>query len=158
MSLFEYRDPDGDRLRVEPFPGRPAILLILGTQGEDDVASLRIPTAHLEEVIAGIRDMARQASGQPAPLRRRLTEAEHDRAWHAIEGTAGDDGADPGSVLTAVLHALNIDPPGVVHGCPPTGSGLTPCCGRTPFELPLADRISSEATVTCAGPAEGAGA
>lgn len=39
----------------------------------------------------------------------------------------------------------------VVHGCPPDGSGLTPCCGRTPFELPLADRISSEAPVTCPG-------
>ena len=36
-----------------------------------------------------------------------------------------------------------------VHGCPPDGSGLTPCCGRTPFELPLGDRISSEAPVTC---------
>ena len=39
----------------------------------------------------------------------------------------------------------------VVHGCPPDGSGLTPCCGRTPFELPLGDRISSEAPVTCPG-------
>lgn len=66
-NRFEYTDPDGDRLRVEPFPGKPAILLILGTQGEDDVASLRIPTAHLEEVIAGLRDMARQAAGRPAP-------------------------------------------------------------------------------------------
>lgn len=38
-----------------------------------------------------------------------------------------------------------------VHACPPEGSGLTPCCGRTPFELPLTDRISSEAPVTCQG-------
>lgn len=43
--------------------------------------------------------------------------------------------------------------PEVVHGCPPDGSGLTPCCGRTPFELPLTDRISSEAPVTCPGAA-----
>ncbi|MEU4348280.1 hypothetical protein [Streptomyces sp. NPDC023838] len=41
--------------------------------------------------------------------------------------------------------------PEVVHGCPPDGSGLTPCCGRTPFELPLTDRISSEAPTTCPG-------
>jgi hypothetical protein len=67
MSHFEYTDPDGDRLRVEPFPGKPAILLILGTEGEDDTASLRIPTVFLEEVIAGLRDMARQAGGRPAP-------------------------------------------------------------------------------------------
>lgn len=39
------------------------------------------------------------------------------------------------------------------HACPPDGSGLTPCCGRTPFELPLSDRISSEAPVTCPGAA-----
>ncbi|MBP5913210.1 hypothetical protein F3K34_13305 [Streptomyces sp. LBUM 1486] len=38
-----------------------------------------------------------------------------------------------------------------VHACPPDGSGLTPCCGRTPFELPRTDRISSEpAAITCA--------
>ncbi|WP_121711616.1 hypothetical protein [Streptomyces sp. E5N91] len=43
-----------------------------------------------------------------------------------------------------------------VHGCPPDGSGLTPCCGRTPFELPRTDRISSEAPITGTGPAAGA--
>jgi hypothetical protein len=51
------------------------------------------------------------------------------------------------------VHILGIEADGtrdeVVHGCPPDGSGLTPCCGRTPFELPLTDRISSEAPVTC---------
>ncbi|MGW1961793.1 hypothetical protein ACWCPD_16130 [Streptomyces sp. NPDC001935] len=41
--------------------------------------------------------------------------------------------------------------PETVHGCPPDGSGLTPCCGRTPLELPLTDRISSEAPTTCTG-------
>lgn len=42
-----------------------------------------------------------------------------------------------------------VSQPEIVHSCPPDGSGLTPCCGRTPFELPLGDRISSEALVTC---------
>ncbi|MGA6873071.1 hypothetical protein ACO8D0_14360 [Streptomyces pratensis] len=45
------------------------------------------------------------------PARRRLTPSEHDRAWHAIEGSAGEEGADPGTVLNAVLHALRIDAP-----------------------------------------------
>ncbi|WP_060887647.1 hypothetical protein [Streptomyces caniscabiei] len=37
-----------------------------------------------------------------------------------------------------------------VHGCPPDGSGVTPCCGRTPFELPRTDRMSTDSTVaTC---------
>lgn len=40
--------------------------------------------------------------------------------------------------------------PETFHACPPDGSGLTPCCGRTPFELPRGDRINSE-TVTCTG-------
>lgn len=44
-----------------------------------------------------------------------------------------------------------VSRPETVHACPPDGSGLTPCCGRTPFELPLGDRISSEAPVTCTG-------
>lgn len=38
----------------------------------------------------------------------------------------------------------------VVHACPPPGSGLTPCCGRTPFELLRTDRMSGDpAAVTC---------
>jgi hypothetical protein len=45
---------------------------------------------------------------QPA---RTLTVEEHDRAWHAIEGAAGQEDADPGTVLAAVLHALRINLP-----------------------------------------------
>lgn len=38
----------------------------------------------------------------------------------------------------------------VVHRCPPMGSGVTPCCGRTPFELPRFDRITLDPKlVTC---------
>lgn len=40
----------------------------------------------------------------------------------------------------------------VVHACPPDGSGLTPCCGRSPIDLPLTERISLDGTsVTCIG-------
>jgi hypothetical protein len=45
------------------------------------------------------------------PSRRVLTPAEHSAAWHAIEGAAGEEGADPGTVLAAVLAALHIDAP-----------------------------------------------
>lgn len=41
---------------------------------------------------------------------RRLTPAEHDRAWHAIEGA---DDTDPGTILAAVLHALRINAPSI---------------------------------------------
>lgn len=38
----------------------------------------------------------------------------------------------------------------LVHLCPPGDSGSTPCCGRTPFELPPYDRMTSdEKLVTC---------
>lgn len=38
----------------------------------------------------------------------------------------------------------------IVHECPPDGSGVTPCCGKTPFELPPQDRIALEKKlVTC---------
>ncbi|MFJ9318277.1 hypothetical protein [Streptomyces globisporus] len=64
---------------------------------------------------SSITDRARELravlAGEAQPARRRLTPNEHDRAWHAIEGTAGKDGADPGTVLNAVLHALRIDAP-----------------------------------------------
>jgi hypothetical protein len=48
---------------------------------------------------------------------------------------------------------LHNQPAPVVHGCPPDGSGLTPCCRRTPLELPATDRITSNpGNVTCPGP------
>ncbi|MGW0920149.1 hypothetical protein ACWD3J_14165 [Streptomyces sp. NPDC002755] len=67
---------------------------------------------------------------------RTLTESEHNAAWHAFEGAAGEEGADPGTVLNAVLHALGITPPDpLAYG--PTGyrcgcgkdahSNLVPC-------------------------------
>ena len=37
-----------------------------------------------------------------------------------------------------------------VHACPPLGQGVTPCCGKTPFELPRADRMTENLVdVTC---------
>lgn len=36
------------------------------------------------------------------------------------------------------------------HACPPEGSGVTPCCDRTPFELPMTDRMTLDPSlVTC---------
>lgn len=36
------------------------------------------------------------------------------------------------------------------HLVPPDGEALTPCCGKTPFELPIGDQITSDGeTVTC---------
>ena len=38
----------------------------------------------------------------------------------------------------------------VIHAVPNTSSGITACCGRTPFELPRGDRLTEDhAAVTC---------
>jgi len=38
----------------------------------------------------------------------------------------------------------------VVHRCPPGDSALTPCCGKSPFELPRTDRLTvHDEQVTC---------
>jgi hypothetical protein len=40
----------------------------------------------------------------------------------------------------------------VFHACPPENSGLTPCCGRSPLELPRDDRLTTTPSeVTCRG-------
>lgn len=36
-----------------------------------------------------------------------------------------------------------------IHACPPRGSGLMPCCGRTPFDVPESDRMTVDGLVTC---------
>ncbi|MGW5989468.1 hypothetical protein ACWFRT_13820 [Streptomyces anulatus] len=64
---------------------------------------------------------------------RRLTPREHDRAWHAIEGSAGEPGADPGTVLAAVLHALRIDAP-----TPAEEQAASPSRRATPPAAPAA--------------------
>jgi hypothetical protein len=65
-----------------------------------------------QDVARELRRMADEAQQPETQAARRvLTPNEHDRAWHAIEGAAGDPGADPGTVLNAVLRALRIDAP-----------------------------------------------
>ncbi|MFF4943705.1 hypothetical protein [Streptomyces rubiginosohelvolus] len=70
---------------------------------------LPIPSwaADAADAAAGVQPPTSEAH----PARRRLTPREHDRAWHAVEGSAGEPGADPDTILNAVLHALRIDIP-----------------------------------------------
>lgn len=40
----------------------------------------------------------------------------------------------------------------IVHACPPDGSGVMPCCGRTPLEVSHLERVTAYGPlVTCAG-------
>jgi hypothetical protein len=57
---------------------------------------------------------ARRAA-EANPTVRTLTANEYSAAWHAIEGTAGEEGADPATVLHAVLDRLGIAYPGAAQ-------------------------------------------
>lgn len=58
--------------------------------------------------------------------------------------------ADPVAGKAAQARSEEIsfnNPP--IHACPPEGSGIMPCCGRTPFEK-MGDRIANDhRLVTC---------
>ncbi|MCG8971843.1 hypothetical protein [Streptomyces sp. CL12-4] len=109
-------DHTGDTLTV--LPGGTWTTFELARQADDDVeaAAVRVVVLtgrlpELREALATTAQFAQQriAAGTRKPYV--LTPAEHDRAWHAIEGAAGEPGADPGTILRAVLGALQILPP-----------------------------------------------
>jgi len=53
---------------------------------------------------------------------------------------------DNDALLTHVRECCE----GITHQCPPDGSGIMPCCGRTPFEVALDERMTLDASlVTC---------
>lgn len=65
-----------------------------------------------------------------------------DEAW----GEADEPQAD-----ASAGRDLGPYPYSTVHACPPGDEALTPCCGRSPFEL-LADRMTlHDELVTCRG-------
>ncbi|MFJ7004185.1 hypothetical protein ACIQU7_24035 [Streptomyces albidoflavus] len=106
----------GDRLVVRP--GDVWTSVTVSRLPDDDEAAATVPvvmlTARLPELsraLAGaIRDAERRATGR-GQRPRVLTLAEHDRAWHAVEGAAGEPGADPDTILNAVLAVLGIKTP-----------------------------------------------
>src|SRR5438874_6405881 len=65
---------------------------------------------------------------------RTLTAGEYNAAWHAVEGAAGEEGADPGTVLHAVLDRLGIAWQDAA--VPAAGKPATEVCGkcRRPFD------------------------
>lgn len=84
-----------------------------------------------------------------------------------LDEAAGREHSESGGVRTALAAILTryremvlaearqgaVEGGPVVHGCPPNGSGLTSCCGRSPAELPAADRLTSHwGLVTCSRP------
>lgn len=69
---------------------------------------------------------------------------------------AEEDGLeDAEKLLRSPLPEVQEKDREIVHAFPPAGSGITPCCGRTPFELPRSERMTQVAKlVTCTGTAK----
>lgn len=85
---------------------------------EDSVTGTEV--VQQSETVTVWADATEQAEQTPAEPRRVLTANEYSRAWHAIEGAAGAEDADPSTILAAVLHALQIDAPDAVTTEAPT--------------------------------------
>lgn len=114
------------------------------------------PTPHQfrQQAEAKVAELEKQLAELTAPAepRRRLTPLEHDGAWHAIEGSAGEEGADPGTVLNAVLHALRIDPP-TVEG--EQAASLSRRTAPAPAEAPPVVAWSSVGSLFCTNCCDG---
>lgn len=79
---------------------------------QQHIADVWEPTAATRngDFMEAARDALPALTDEVRRLRaRQLTESEYNAAWHAVEGAAGEEGADPGTVLHAVLDRLGIE-------------------------------------------------
>lgn len=95
--------------------------------------------AHAVEIF---KTYARVTSGYALLVRRDL--ASKDLACWCPPPADGEPDVCHAAVLLAIANP--------VHARPPEGSGVTPCCGESPFDLPRTDRITEDPEqVTCGG-------
>ncbi|MEV6180163.1 hypothetical protein [Streptomyces sp. NPDC052015] len=65
---FHYTDPDGHRIEATPgYVAESAAVSFMAWNAYGDTIRVDIPVARVEELIAGIRDTARQAAIGPNP-------------------------------------------------------------------------------------------
>jgi len=133
---------------------QPGLRRVAGGEQHTNTQTLPARGDQVEQWLKGQRD---EYEVRSSPRWGALDEVLDTYRLHADTGTPLDQHACEGQhcdcpAASAAPAAPDTEAPSeTVHGCPPDGSGLTPCCGRTPFELPLKDRISSEAPTTCTG-------
>jgi hypothetical protein len=70
------------------------------------------PADWLDRLASKVERGAIRPGEQGGKERAVLTSTQYSAAWHAVEGTAGRDDADPGLVVNAVLDVLGISAPG----------------------------------------------
>jgi len=89
---------------------------------------------NVEEHIADLEKQFAHWDGQPRGYLRDLIMAQHYVDWNYAQA------------LKRISDQLDH----LTHACPPDGSGVMPCCGKTPFEVPPTDRITQDPNlVTC---------
>ncbi|MYT26089.1 hypothetical protein GTW69_38465 [Streptomyces sp. SID7760] len=133
MAHFEFRDAWNNLVTVHPGSNgtEPTIEL-----RRKDGRSIRITVARLEEAIAGIRDMARQAGGQTAPARdcpscevgaehdvHCPTPETHNWACGCPTGQQPDE-AQPGITVDDLARMLSAADVEINHGDYPTWDDL----------------------------------
>jgi hypothetical protein len=98
---------------------------------EEDWAQVQADAAFIAHAPEDVRVLLAEVRRLRA---RTLTESEYNSAWHAVEGAAGEEGADPGTVLHAVLDRLGIALPGAEEQQPAVEPAEA--CGKckTPFD------------------------
>ncbi|MFF4902321.1 hypothetical protein [Streptomyces sp. NPDC001068] len=113
---YHATDHTGDSLTVLPGGTWTTFEVTRQANDDDEGATVRVVVLtgrlpELRDALTAAAQYAQQRAAGNVQPPRVLTPGEHDRAWHAIEGAAGEPGADPGTILSAVLAALNIQPP-----------------------------------------------
>ncbi|MEU6462183.1 hypothetical protein [Streptomyces sp. NPDC046976] len=114
--LYRAADHTGDTLTVDPGNTWTTFEVTRQANDDDPAATVRVVVltgrvSELRQALMAAAQFARQRAAGDVRKPRVLTPGEHDRAWHAIEGAAGAPGADPGTILRAVLTALGIEAP-----------------------------------------------
>jgi hypothetical protein len=120
FSPDEIANMAGPTFEAQPIPLRWGLDDVM--YGDDDTTTVMLSGPDGEPYwleldpkrTAALRQNLAGPDGEPEtqqPDRRRLSPNEYSAAWHAVEGAAGEPGADPATVLHAVLRALGIATP-----------------------------------------------
>ena len=83
---FHFTDPEGRRLELDPdtnLDGQPVVTV--RARGHYASVPVHVPLDRVEEVIAGLRDTARQAAGAPLSAGGALTDAERQFLTFALD-------------------------------------------------------------------------
>lgn len=85
----------------------------------------------------------------PERLKRMATEIDEIRAAMMTLGRSVAVVMEDFNALNRVIMGDRV---GITHACPPGMTGIMPCCGRGPMDVPLTERIvTDQNAVTCRG-------